>query len=106
MLKIIIQKELSIYFRNLNSIFLPLVLFFLIISIFPLVLGPEKKLLEKIIPGIIWITTILTTLMSSNNFFKDDFNNGIIEIYLTSDASVELIFFFKIIVIGFSHVYQ
>ena len=97
MLKIIIQKELSLYFRNLNNIFLPLVLFFLIISIFPLVLGPEKKLLEKIIPGIIWITTILTTLMSSNNFFKDDFNNGIIEIYLTSDASVELVFFFKII---------
>ena len=97
MLKIIIQKELSLYFRNLNNIFLPLVLFFLIISIFPLVLGPEKKLLEKIIPGIIWITTILTTLMSSNNFFKDDFNNGIIEIYLTSDSSVELIFFFKII---------
>ena len=97
MLKIIAQKELSIYFRNLNNIFLPLIFFFLIISIFPLVLGPEKKLFDKIIPGIIWITTILTTILTSNNFFKDDFNNGIIEIYLTSDSSIELILFLKII---------
>ena len=97
MLKIIVQKELSIYFRNLNNIFLPLIFFFLIISIFPLVLGPEKKLFDKIIPGIIWITTILTTILTSNNFFKDDFNNGIIEIYLTSDSSIELILFLQII---------
>ncbi len=97
MLKIIVQKELSVYFRNLNNIFLPLIFFFLIISIFPLVLGPEKKLFDKIIPGIIWITTILTTILTSNNFFKDDFNNGIIEIYLTSDSSIELILFLKII---------
>ncbi|MFL2549752.1 MAG: heme exporter protein CcmB [Gammaproteobacteria bacterium] len=97
MLKTIIHKELSIYFRNLNSIFLPLIFFFLIISIFPLVLGPEKTLFDKIIPGIIWITAILTTLLTSNNFFKDDFNNGIIETYLTSDASIELLFFLKIV---------
>ena len=97
MLKIIAQKELSIYFRNLNNIFLPLIFFFLIISIFPIVLGPEKKLFDKIIPGIIWITTILTTILTSNNFFKDDFNNGVIEIYLTSDSSIELILFLKII---------
>ena len=97
MLKIIVQKELSVYFRNLNNVFLPLIFFFLIISIFPLVLGPEKKLFDKIIPGIIWITTILTTILTSNNFFKDDFNNGIIEIYLTSDSSIELILFLKII---------
>ena len=97
MLKIIAQKELSIYFRNLNNIFLPLIFFFLIISIFPLVLGPEKKLFDKIIPGIIWITTILTTILTSNNFFKDDFNNGVIEIYLTSDSSIELILFLKIV---------
>ena len=97
MLRIIVQKELSIYFRNLNNIFLPLIFFFLIISIFPLVLGPEKKLFDKIIPGIIWITTILTTILTSNNFFKDDFNNGVIEIYLTSDSSIELILFLKIV---------
>ena len=97
MLKIIVQKELSVYFRNLNNIFLPLVFFFLIISIFPLVLVPEKKLFDKIISVIIWITTILTTILTSNNFFKDDFNNGIIEIYLTSDSSIELILFLKII---------
>ena len=97
MINMLVKKELALYFRNLNNIFLPLVFFFLIISIFPLVLGPEKNLFDKIIPGIIWITAILTTILTSNNFFKDDFNNGIIEIYLTSDMSVELVLFLKII---------
>ena len=98
MINILIKKELSLYFRNLNNIFLPLIFFFLIISIFPLVLGPEKTLFNKIIPGIIWITAILTTLLTSNNFFKEDFNAGIIETYLTSDISIEIVLFIRIIV--------
>ena len=97
MITTIVKKECSLYFRNLNNIFLPLIFFFLIISIFPLVLGPEKILFDKIIPGVIWITSILTTLLTSNNFFKDDYNNGIIEAYMTSESSVELILFLKII---------
>jgi heme exporter protein B len=97
MIKTIVKKECSLYFRNLNNMFLPLIFFFLIISIFPLVLGPEKILFDKIIPGVIWITSILTTLLTSNNFFKDDYNNGIIETYMTSESSVELILFLKII---------
>ena len=97
MINILIKKELSLYFRNLNNIFLPLILFFLIISIFPLVLGPEKTLFNKIIPGVIWITAILTTLLTSNNFFKEDFNAGIIETYLTSDISIEIVLFIRII---------
>jgi|TARA_B100001063_G_C16778812_1_gene568585 heme exporter protein B len=97
MITTIVKKECSLYFRNLNNMFLPLIFFFLIISIFPLVLGPEKILFDKIIPGVIWITSILTTLLSSNNFFKDDYNNGIIETYMTSESSVELILFLKII---------
>jgi|TARA_B100001059_G_scaffold92539_1_gene91626 heme exporter protein B len=97
MITTIVKKECSLYFRNLNNMFLPLIFFFLIISIFPLVLGPEKILFDKIIPGVIWITSILTTLLTSNNFFKDDYNNGIIETYMTSESSVELILFLKII---------
>ena len=74
-----------------------MIFFFLIISIFPLVLGPDKLLFNNIIPGVIWITVILTTLLSSNNFFRDDYSNGIIEMYLTSNAAVELILFVRII---------
>ena len=97
MILIILKKELALYFRNLNNIFLPLIFFFLIISIFPLVLGPEKSLFDKIIPGVIWITVILTTLLTSNNFFKDDFNSGLIDTYLTSEISVELILFLRLV---------
>jgi heme exporter protein B len=97
MIKNLIKKELIVYFRNLNNIFLPLIFFFLIVSIFPLVLGPDKSLFNKIIPGVIWITAILTTLLSSNNFFRDDYSNGVIEMYLTSNRAVELILFLRII---------
>jgi heme exporter protein B len=97
MIKNLIKKELIVYFRNLNNIFLPLIFFFLIVSIFPLVLGPDKSLFNNIIPGVIWITAILTTLLSSNNFFRDDYSNGVIEMYLTSNAAVELILFLRII---------
>ncbi|MDB2461466.1 heme exporter protein CcmB, partial [Gammaproteobacteria bacterium] len=48
-------------------------------------------------PGVIWITAILTTLLSSNNFFRDDYNNGVIEMYLTSSKGVELILFLRIV---------
>ena len=95
MIKTLFYKEFQNYFRNLSSIFLPLIFFFLIISIFPLLIGPDKVLLNKIVPGIVWITIIFTTLLSSNNFFKDDYNNGYLETFLTSDSSVEFILFLK-----------
>ena len=97
MIKTLFYKEFQNYFRNLSSIFLPLIFFFLIISIFPLLIGPDKVLLNKIVPGIVWITIIFTTLLISNNFFKDDYNNGYLETFLTSDSSVEFILFLKII---------
>lgn len=98
---IIFKKEIYTYFRSMNYIFLPLIFFFLVISIFPLVIGPNKSLITKIIPGIIWITMIFTTLINSVNFFKDDYNNGVIEMYLTSEKSIEYILFLKIIICWF-----
>tara|TARA_B100000287_G_scaffold435217_1_gene502453 strand:+ start:3015 stop:3677 length:663 start_codon:yes stop_codon:yes gene_type:complete len=92
-----LKKDFLLFYRNKTSILLPLLFFFLIVSIFPLVLGPDVNLLMKIMPGIIWIISILTTLLSSHNFFYDDLDSGILDLYLTSKVPLSSMFFSKII---------
>ena len=48
----IIKRELQIAMRKNAEILNPLWFFLLVITLFPLVIGPDPKLLSRIAPGI------------------------------------------------------
>ncbi len=51
----IIRRELLIAFRRQADIFNPLWFFIIVITLFPLSIGPEPGLLTRIAPGIVWV---------------------------------------------------
>ena len=58
----------------------PLLVFFLIvITLFPLVIGQDPKLLSRIAPGIAWVAALLSALLSFERLFRDDFIDGSLE---------------------------
>ncbi len=93
----LIKREIKIYFRNPSGIFMPILFFFLIVTIFPLSMSPDKNLLTLVIPTILWITSIFIIIFTTQNFFIDDYNSGVFESYYLSKISVEKIFFSKIL---------
>jgi heme exporter protein B len=82
------QRDLILVFRHKSDIFNPLVFFLIAISMIPLGLGPEKALLMRIAPGIIWVMALLATLLSLDNLFRSDFDDGSLEQLLIAPYSL------------------
>lgn len=75
----VIRRELLIAFRRQADIFNPLWFFIIVITLFPLSVGPEPGLLSRIAPGIVWVAALLSALLSLERLFRDDFQDGSLE---------------------------
>ncbi|WP_380179565.1 heme exporter protein CcmB [Kalamiella sp. sgz302252] len=79
MLGRIIKRELRVAFRNGAEIVNPLWFFLIVITLFPLGIGPEPQLLARIAPGIVWVAALLSSLLALERLFRDDFIDGSLE---------------------------
>lgn len=75
----IIRRELLIAFRRKADILNPLWFFIIVITLFPLSIGPEPNLLARIAAGIVWVAALLSALLSLERLFRDDFADGSLE---------------------------
>ncbi|MDO5054528.1 MAG: heme exporter protein CcmB [Pasteurella oralis] len=75
----IIKRELRIAMRKQAEILNPLWFFLIVITLFPLVIGPDPTLLSRIAPGIAWVAALLSALLSFERLFRDDFVDGSLE---------------------------
>ncbi|WGE75367.1 heme exporter protein CcmB [Actinobacillus equuli] len=75
----IIQRELTIAFRKPAEILNPLWFFLIVITLFPLLMGPNPELLGKIAPGVAWVAALLSALLSFERLFRDDYLDGSLE---------------------------
>lgn len=86
----IIKRELRIAMRKQTEILNPLWFFLIVITLFPLVIGPEPKLLAKIAPGVAWVAALLSALLSFERLFRDDFIDGSLEQLMISPQHLAL----------------
>lgn len=85
----IIKRELQIAMRKQAEILNPLWFFLIVITLFPLVIGPDPKLLSRIAPGVTWVAALLSALLSFERLFRDDYIDGSLEqLMLTSQPLV------------------
>ncbi|OOF35710.1 heme exporter protein CcmB [Rodentibacter heidelbergensis] len=85
----IVKRELQIAMRKRAEILNPLWFFLIVITLFPLVIGPDPVLLSRIAPGIAWVAALLSALLSFERLFRDDFIDGSLEqLMLTTQAPV------------------
>ncbi len=67
------------------------VLFFLIVvTIVPLGVGPDLMLLARIGPAILWIGTLLASLLALDRLLAADYDDGSLDLILTGRAPLEL----------------
>jgi len=84
-------RDLKMAFRNPSSFLNPLMFFVISISLFPIAISPEAQTLSSIAPGIIWVITMLSVLLSLNSLFHYDYDNGVLEQMIISHHSLPLI---------------
>jgi heme exporter protein B len=75
----VVRRDVTIVWRRLGEIFNPLLFFVIVITLFPLSIGPEIVLLQRIAPAIIWVAALLAAMLSLENIFHADYEDGTLE---------------------------
>ncbi|WP_375057652.1 heme exporter protein CcmB [Zobellella sp. DQSA1] len=75
----VVRRELVSALRRRADILNPLWFFIIVITLFPLGIGPEPALLARIAPGIVWVAALLSSLLALERLFRDDFIDGTLE---------------------------
>ncbi len=94
----ILKKEFLIYSRKSSSFISPVVFFLISISLYPIGISNDPDILKNLAPGLIWITVLLSTLISFQNIFSEDYEDGSIELLLASGQNLSMIILIKIFV--------
>lgn len=81
-------REWRLLFRNTSALVQPFGFFLIIAFLFPLSLPAENNLLQRIGGGVIWVSVVLATLMSLENMFRSDYQDGCIEQWLIQPRSL------------------
>ncbi|WP_411728220.1 heme exporter protein CcmB [Methyloglobulus sp.] len=92
----IIRRDLVLAMRRRSEIANPVLFFILVITLFPLGIGAQPKLLQAIAPGIIWVSALLATMLSLDSLFRSDFDDGSLEQILLSPHPTSILVLGKI----------
>lgn len=68
------------------------VFFFLtVVSIVPLGIGPNLKLLASIAPGMLWVALLLSALLTLDRLFQADYEDGSLDLLMTGALPLEFV---------------
>lgn len=87
-MKELLRREWHIKRQGAVSWLYPLVLFLLIITLFPLAIGAEPATLLRLASSAVWIAVLLSLVMGIEELFRPDFDNGTLAQLVVSGASV------------------
>lgn len=77
---------------------LTLVLFFVMAgAIMPFAIGPDRVLLQKLAPGIIWLAAFLSMLLGLDRLFRADEDDGTLLLFRHAGIPLEAIVFAKMV---------
>lgn len=93
----IIRRDLILAFRRRAEIANPLFFFVLVVTLFPLGVGAQPKLLQAMAPGVIWVSALLAAMLSLDSLFRSDFDDGSLEQLLLSSHPVSVLVLGKIL---------
>jgi len=93
----IIRRDLILAVRLRAEAVNPVFFFILVVTLFPLGVGAETKLLQSMAPGIIWVSALLAAMLSLDSLFRSDFDDGSLEQLLLSPHPLTILVFAKII---------
>ena len=75
----------------------PLLFFVIVVTLFPLGIGPGPATLSLIAPGILWVSALLAMMLSLDSLFANDFRDGTLEQMVVSGHPLTVIVVGKVI---------
>jgi heme exporter protein B len=88
---VLIERDLRMAFRGGGSTFLALAFFATVVTLVPLGIGPQPTLLRAVAGGTVMVCAVLAALLSLDQLFQADFDDGSLEVLATGPLSLELL---------------
>jgi len=92
----LLKRDLTLAMRRRTDIMSALFFFVVVVSLFPLGIGPEMKTLQLIAPGVLWVAALLASMLALENLFSNDYNDGSLEQMLLVPQPLSVLVFAKI----------
>jgi heme exporter protein B len=88
---VLIGRDLRLAFRDGGAVGSALGFYLIVVTILPLGLGPDLKLLGRVAPGVLWIALLLSALLSVDRIFHNDYEDGSLEAMALGPLPLELV---------------
>ncbi|WP_395005716.1 heme exporter protein CcmB [Undibacterium sp.] len=96
-IKWVVQRDLLLAFRRRSDVLITVFFFIIVISLFPLGVGPEAETLRVMAPGIVWVAALLASMLALGRLFSLDYADGSLEQLLLLPESLVLVVIGKLI---------
>lgn len=92
----IVLRDLTLAMRRRSDVLSALFFFVIVVSLFPLGIGPELDTLRQIAPGVFWVAALLASMLALEKLFAVDFEDGTLEQMLLTPQPVFILVLGKI----------
>jgi heme exporter protein B len=93
----LVWRDLILAWRRRADVLATLFFFIIVVSLFPLGIGPERETLRTIAPGVVWVAALLASMLSLGRIFGNDYQDGTLEQLLLTPQPVYLIVLAKVL---------
>lgn len=74
-----VKRDITLALRRKSDVLTTLFFFLIVVSLFPLGVGPQLETLRLIAPGVIWVAALLAAMLSLGRLFEGDYQDGALE---------------------------
>lgn len=93
----IVRRDLTLAWRRRADVLATLFFFVIVVSLFPLGIGPEMQLLRLIAPGVVWVAALLASMLALGRLFASDYDDGTLEQILLTPQPLYLVVLGKVL---------
>ena len=93
----LIRRDIRLAWAQGGAGALSLSFFLIAITLFPFGLGPDKNMLARLAPGLIWVVALLAGLLSLDRLYQADYEDGSLDSLMLSPLPLELMVIAKTI---------
>jgi heme exporter protein B len=83
-------RDLRLAVRVGGGAFMGVLFFLIVVALVPFAIGPDNALLRRIGPAILWLGALLASLLTLDQLFADDHEDGSLDLILMSSAPLPL----------------
>ena len=91
-----LRRDMTLALRRRSDMLTTLIFFIIVVSLFPLGVGPEREMLRAMAPGVIWVAALLASMLALGRMFSSDYHDGTLEQMLLSPRSLPILVLGKI----------